>query len=116
MTMISKESAEDPCPEIPELFIDPMRILKLAREIKRGMIATEEAVAESPETASEHEGESDADWVPKPRVRTMVATRRSWDQFRDVLAQAAWFRGGATQGIRGRRRCGQLDDPQEAVQ
>ena len=32
MTMTSKVSANDPCPEIPENFVDPMRILKLARD------------------------------------------------------------------------------------
>jgi hypothetical protein len=29
----SATSASDPCPQIPETFIDPTRILKLAREI-----------------------------------------------------------------------------------
>ena len=34
MTMTSKVSIDDPCPKIPENFIDPTRIFKLAREIK----------------------------------------------------------------------------------
>ena len=34
MTMTSKVSPDDPCPEIPENFVDPTRIFKLAREIK----------------------------------------------------------------------------------
>jgi hypothetical protein len=95
MTMTSKESAEDPCPEIPESFIDPTRILKLAREIKHGVVAGAEAVAPPPETESEGDEQPDAEWIPKPRVRTVIAGRRSWDRFRDVLAQAAWARGFA---------------------
>ena len=35
MTMQSAEAASDPCPEIPEPFVDPTRILKLARELKK---------------------------------------------------------------------------------
>ena len=31
MTMTSEESAVDPCPTIPETFVNPLRILKLAR-------------------------------------------------------------------------------------
>ena len=50
MTMTGAGSATDPCPEIPESFIDPTRILKLAREIKSGVAATEDAVAEPSET------------------------------------------------------------------
>jgi hypothetical protein len=95
MTMTSKESAEDPCPEIPESFVDPTRILRLAREIKCGVPASEEAVAEASETGSENDEQAEAEWIPKPRVRTMVASRRPWDQFRDILAQAAWARGFA---------------------
>jgi hypothetical protein len=97
MTMTSKVSATDPCLEIPESFVDPTRILKLAREIKCGVAATEDAVVEPVETASQAEEETDADagWKPKPLVQTMVAGRSTWDRFRDVLAQAAWARGFA---------------------
>jgi hypothetical protein len=97
MTMTSADFATDPCPEIPESFIDPMRILKLARAIKSGVAATEDAVVEPSETASADEAgaDCDAEWRPKPLVQTMVAGRCPWDKFRDVLAQAAWARGFA---------------------
>ena len=36
MTMTSDESAADPCPTIPETFVDPLRIIKLARELHKG--------------------------------------------------------------------------------
>ncbi len=35
MTVQSAESARDPCPEIPESFVDPTRIVRLARELKK---------------------------------------------------------------------------------
>jgi hypothetical protein len=97
MTMTSAVFAADPCPEIPESLVDPTRILKLAREIKSAVAATEDAVAEPIETACEaiEETETDAEWRPKPLVQTMVAGRGAWDKFRDVLAEAAWKRGFA---------------------
>ncbi len=36
MTMTSAESTADSCPEIPENFVNPLRILKLARKLKKG--------------------------------------------------------------------------------
>lgn len=97
MTMTGKVFDADPCSEIPESFVDPTRILKLAREIKSGVTAAEDAVSDPLETVSESEEgtEIEADWRPKPRVQTMVAGRGVWDKFRDVLAQAAWARGFA---------------------
>src|SRR5208283_4046110 len=41
MTMTSEISATDPCPEIPEHFVDPTRILKLVRGIKSGVSVAE---------------------------------------------------------------------------
>jgi hypothetical protein len=97
MTMTSQVFATDPCPEIPESFVDPTKILKLARELKSGVAASEDAVAEPIEKESEPEAETDADaeWRPEPLVQTMAASRRPWDKFRDVLVQAAWARGFA---------------------
>ena len=49
MTMKSEESEHDPCPEIPECFVDPTRILKLARKLKKQASPLEEAAQESAE-------------------------------------------------------------------
>jgi hypothetical protein len=46
-TMKSTVSASDPCPEIPESFVDPTRILKLARELKKQALPSEEAAQET---------------------------------------------------------------------
>ena len=35
MVMTSDEHESDPCPDVPETFVDPLRILKLSRELKK---------------------------------------------------------------------------------
>ncbi len=100
MTMTSKVSISDPCPEIPENFVDPTRILKLTREIKGHVGGAKDESAEplAPETnsAAEEEQHQDAETArPKPRVRTMVATRERAQRFGEILAWAAWARGFA---------------------
>jgi hypothetical protein len=101
MTMTSAVSADDPCPEIPEHFIDPLRIFKLAREIKGHVPASKDEPNEMPEAApaaTNDAKEDKASTTPKPKVRTMVATRGDAEQFGEILAQAAWSRGFAAAG------------------
>jgi len=100
MTMTSKVSVDDPCPKIPESFIDPTRIFKLAREIKGHTGGAKEESTEpvESETESTNDAEQNKDEAapkPKPRVRTMVATRRPAPRFGEILAWAAWARGFA---------------------
>jgi hypothetical protein len=100
MTMTSKVSIDDPCPKVPENFIDPKRMFKLAREIKGhvGGAKNESTEPPEPETQSTINREPDTDaatTVPKPRVRTMVATRQPAERFGEILAWAAWARGFA---------------------
>ena len=97
MTMTSKVSSEDPCPKIPENFIDPTRIFKLASEIKGHVGGAKDESTEPLESdaksTNDAEQNEDADTTPKPRVRTMVATREPAQQFGEILAWAAWARG-----------------------
>ena len=95
MTMTSKVSAEDPCPEIPEHFVDPTRILKLVREIKSGVVVPEREESETSGSDSDSEPVPEAEWTPRPKVRTTVATRGPANRFRVILAQAAWIMGFA---------------------
>lgn len=101
MTMQSQESASDPCPEIPEQFIDPTRILKLARELKKQALPSEEAVKETsePEVGVETLAENRLVWEP-PEVqeKRFVGSRVRWPDFGPMLALAAWRWGffGAT--------------------
>lgn len=96
MTMKSTASARDPCPEIPEHFVDPTRILKLARELKKQALPSEEAVKETPEPEAGVEAlaEPHADWEP-PEVaeKRLLGSRVRWPEFGPLLAQAAWAWG-----------------------
>jgi hypothetical protein len=103
MTMTSKVSVDDPCPKIPENFIDATRIFKLAREIKGHVGGAQNESTEPLE--SETESITDADQntdatttTPKPRVRTMIATRKPAPRFGEILAWAAWARGFTAAG------------------
>ena len=91
LTVHSEVSANDPCPEIPETFVDPTRILKLAREIhavaagQDGVTAAEEQTVEAAEAADEQ-----ARYKPPLIVsRQVVASRRRWPDFAPLVAQAA---------------------------
>jgi hypothetical protein len=92
MTMTSQESAVDPCPTIPETFVNPLRILKLARELRKGCAATEDAVADPPEE-EESPPQCPEYTPPAVRVKSMVATRQDAESFGEILAAAALARG-----------------------
>jgi hypothetical protein len=96
MTMTSEVSATDPCPEIPEHFVDPTRILKLVRGIKSDVSVAEQDESEATEDATESELDAEATWTPRPELRTTVATRAPAKRFKAILAQAAWVLGFAT--------------------
>jgi hypothetical protein len=95
-TMKSTVSASDPCPEIPESFIDPTRILKLARELKKQALPSEEAAQESPqpelgvETLAENRHEYDPPEVVEKRF---VGSRVRWPDFGPIMATMAWTWG-----------------------
>jgi ribosomal protein L12E/L44/L45/RPP1/RPP2 len=91
MTVTSTAAASDPCPEVPEVFLRPAGILKLARELKPSIL-----VPEGPAPGSGPAPESSPPWRgPKPLVRTVVATRACGQVFGRMLAWAAWARGFA---------------------
>ena len=93
MTMTSEESAVDPCPTIPETFVNPLRILKLARELKKGCTPGTDAVADPAETEGENPLEGPEYTPPAVRVRSMVATRHENESLGEILAAAAFARG-----------------------
>jgi hypothetical protein len=95
MTMTSTVSSDDPCPEIPEHFVDPTRILKLAREIKGSVTVGENVADDGTESATGDDPAPAAEFTPRVRVRTMVATRSNAQRFGPILAQAAYARGFA---------------------
>jgi hypothetical protein len=90
LSMESEVSTADPCPEIPETFVDPTRILKLAREI-HAVSAGQDGVIEATDSSG---GAEEADVEPtryKPPTivsRRVIASRLRWPKFAPVVAQA----------------------------
>ncbi len=93
MTMTSEESAADLCPGLPETFVNPLRILKLARELKKGCAAGEDAVADPVDSQGDSPLEPPEYTPPAVRVKSMVATRQGAETFGTILAAAARARG-----------------------
>ncbi len=87
--MQSETYAEDPCPEIPRVFVDPRRMNDISREIK-GFSAEPVCDGEEPQEPPEiRRGR------PEILVKSVVATRENIDAFGKQLAAAAWQRGFA---------------------
>jgi hypothetical protein len=100
-TMKSTVFSSDPCPEIPECFVDPTRIVKLARELKKQSVPGEEAAKETsePETGAETLAENPVVYEPPEVVeKRFVGSRVRWPNFGPILAALAWQGGffGAT--------------------
>lgn len=85
----SEVAATDPCPQIPATFVDPTRILKLAREI-HAVAAGQEGVAE-PEASAVVETSTAETTYSSPTIvrREVVASRQRWPDFAPLVAQAA---------------------------
>lgn len=90
LSMTSETFEADPCPTIPEIFVDPRRMGQMSREIKGfsavGDLPTKE---ESSETSVSETRRG----RPEVLVRSVVATREPIEAFGKQLAAAAWQRG-----------------------
>jgi hypothetical protein len=95
LTMQSQVSDVDPCPEIPAAFVDPTRIPKLVRELKKVAKEGEAAVADrdEPEVAAAAERAEAPYQPPAVQQRRVVATRASWPAFAPLVAATAWALG-----------------------
>jgi hypothetical protein len=92
-TMTSAVLASDPCPQIPESFVDPTRILKLARELKKQAGTGDEAVKETsaPEIGAETLAGNPIVYEPPEVVeKRFVGSRVRWPDFGPMLATQAW--------------------------
>jgi hypothetical protein len=81
----------DPCPHIPETFVDPLRVPKLVRELKKSVPPGADAAADSaePQTGGELLQEA-AQYQPRTvQQRTVCATRLPWEEFTPQVAAAA---------------------------
>jgi hypothetical protein len=96
LTMQSETSAHDPCPQIPKTFLNPTRMSKLVRELKKRAPPQEEAAqaTDNPDAGAEALRANEAQWEP-PEVQSkqVVATRQVWTAFGPMMAAAAWAAG-----------------------
>lgn len=97
MAMTSTVSAHDPCPEIPEGFLDPTRMGKLVRELRKGVAVAEEPAGAAPDPVAEAEALQPPQpglWKP-PTVqeKRLLGSRCRWPLFGPLVAQAAWAMG-----------------------
>ena len=88
LSMAGAAPGEDPCPEVPAVFVTPARALLLAQGI--GQCAVPDGAAPP--------GEPAAPAGPQPGrpavvLRTVVASRQDLEGFGPQLARAAWGRG-----------------------
>ncbi len=90
LSMRSETSSADPCPVIPEVFVDPRRIGQISREIKGFSAVGEAPVSEESAEAPAFEKRRGR---PEVLVRSVVATRENAEAFGKQLAAAAWRRG-----------------------
>ena len=94
--MKSDVSASDPCPEIPEGFLDPTRMGKLVRELRKGVPIVEEAAdaAKDPVVeAAAFESRSTTWKPPEVEQKRLLGSRQSWAMFGPMVAAAAWAMG-----------------------
>jgi hypothetical protein len=99
MAMSSEPAAGDPCPAIPETFVDALRMRQLVRELGKGVPVTEEAAGPAPDPAAAAWQQPPQVWQP-PQVqeKRLLASRQSWEAFGPMVAAAAYAMGlfGAT--------------------
>ena len=87
LSMTSEEQSVDPCPTIPNTFVDPARMNDLSREIK-GFSGDVEAADDPPQDSPD-----DRRGRPEVLVRSVVATREGIDVLGERLIAAAHARG-----------------------
>jgi hypothetical protein len=95
LTMRSQVSHSDPCPQIPDTFLDPDRVARMVRGLKKSAPLTEDD--QEPTDEAEEESPDDLDMAeykgPKWERRQVVASRQSGPLFGPLLAAAAWLAG-----------------------
>jgi hypothetical protein len=87
LSLVADEHAADPCPIIPQTFVDPQRMYDLSREIKGFFGDSDETIGPPPDAPDDREGR------PEVLVRSVVATRAGQDEFGARLVAEAHARG-----------------------
>lgn len=96
MAMTSAPTVTDPCPDIPETFVDATRMRQLVRELRKGVPLAEEPAGPVPDpaVAAEVWQQPATVWRP-PQVaeKRLLASRQNWEAFGPMVAAAAWAMG-----------------------
>lgn len=87
LSMVSKECVQDPCPTIPQTFVDRERMQELSREIKGFSVSGEEDADPCEELLDGRDGR------PETLVKSIVATRLGKDTLGRRLVAEAHSRG-----------------------
>jgi hypothetical protein len=99
LLMQSKPSETDPCPEIPDTFMDAQRVGEIVRGLKKSAALRAEDEQEQTACEPEHDKQEQEQEVayegPKLERRQVVASRQAWPVFGALLACAAWLAGFA---------------------
>jgi hypothetical protein len=103
MTMSSETHQADPCPELPEVFSDPLVVLKLAREVGHAEAipqaepfrssGSEQDQQQAEPAEQEREQKQKRPDSPEVTSRRVLATRRGNDAFGPMVAALAWSLG-----------------------
>jgi hypothetical protein len=94
LLMHSDRSEADPCPEIPDTFVDAQRVGEIVRGLKKSAALQAEDQQQAEGQTERAEGQ-EAYEGPKLEKRQVVASRQSWPVFGALLASAAWLAGFA---------------------
>lgn len=87
LSMTSKTSEADPCPQVPKTFVDPQRMAKISREIKGFSSPTDNSPSPIDEAPDERPNR------PQSLVRSVVATSQGAETLGPRLIAAAHARG-----------------------
>jgi hypothetical protein len=96
MTMSSEAATNDPCPQIPDCFLDRVRMRRLARELTQHAKITVGSPEDQPpdeEVLLTVAGPKEEYKPPKVCSHRLLASRNDWDDFTPIVAAEAWSQG-----------------------
>jgi hypothetical protein len=96
MTMSSKAASSDPCSQIPDCFLDPVRMRRLARELTQHAkisVGSQEDTPPDEEILLTVAGPKGDYKPPKVCSHRLLASRNDWEDFTPIVAAEAWSWG-----------------------
>jgi hypothetical protein len=96
ITMDSKAASNDPCPQIPDCFLDPVRMRRLARELTQHAkitLGSQEDTQPDQEILLTVAGPKGDYRPPKVCSHRLLASRNDWEDFTPIVAAEAWSWG-----------------------